>query len=123
MSALKRKILRSLARNESVVDADRRFFSRRPDRLFRVRVASAAEVETASLAGMTPDDGERLFCVIKHISSVVRMRAFFTAPAALAGCAEDVSDVEAAQIYAGMGCLSAVERLARKHLAEGGDAG
>lgn len=100
--ASSRALKRLMKRNERVIEADRRFFRRHANRAHRVRLASAHEVEMHFAAGCTTmdlADTERLFCVVRNVTAGFRLRAFFPGPAANAGHADDIGEVEAGWLF------------------------
>ncbi|TNC10425.1 hypothetical protein FF100_22395 [Methylobacterium terricola] len=94
----RRRFDRFCEKNEPTLAADRRFFERRPDRTYRVRLASAAEVETLRLTGRGSETpaGYRWYVAIRHVVQDVRVRAFAIGRD---GLDTDVSDAVAANIY------------------------
>ncbi len=62
-----------------VTDGDARFFERFPNRRHRVRLASAAEVETDAILKGEPDistgSGSRWVTIVKQLAPGVRLRA------------------------------------------------
>lgn len=94
----RRRFDRLCEKNEPTLAADRRFFERRPDRAHRVRLASAAEVETLKLTGngCEAPAGYRWYAAIRHVVLDVRVRAFAIGREDLD---TDVSEGIAASIY------------------------
>lgn len=69
--------------NEPTIAADARFFERRPDRTYRVRRASRAELAQISTAYDSPvyvDQGSAAFTVVKKMVPGVRLRIFVPGP-------------------------------------------
>ncbi|TIQ46731.1 hypothetical protein [Mesorhizobium sp.] len=66
-----------------VLEADRRYFERFPDRQHRLRLGSRAEVHQLRILGRCQPPEYRLYVAIKCVAPGVRMRRFFW-------CAEDV---------------------------------
>jgi hypothetical protein len=96
-----RKLKRLMERNERVIEADRRFFMRRPDREHRLRLASTNEVQmhiAAGIASKPLPDGQRLFCVVRD-AGVFRLRAYFPGPAAYASRLDELTEDQAAHLY------------------------
>lgn len=73
-----RRLKRLTIENEASIQADARFFERRPDRNHRIRLASPAEVETISLLhpGNSITPGLRWYTAVRQVREGVRMRAF-----------------------------------------------
>lgn len=97
-----RALKRLMLKNERVIEADRRFFRRHADRMHRVRLASANEVQMHFAAGTAADHLEpieRLFCVVRSVAVGFRLRAFFPGPAANAAHADDIGETEAAWLF------------------------
>ncbi|MDI4665407.1 hypothetical protein K9U40_13865 [Xanthobacter autotrophicus] len=98
--AQKRRLERLALKNEATIASDRRFFERRPDRQYRLRLASAAEVDlNRALSSTWADPGGRLFVVVRRISHTVRIRALFFGPAENAADMDNVSEAEAAFLF------------------------
>jgi len=79
----RRAMARHIADNETTVEADRRFFERRPDRVYRVRRMSRAEIgqwETAQGDRLAITDEYAAFTVVKNFAPGVRMRIFVPGP-------------------------------------------
>ena len=79
----RRAMGRHIADNEATVEADRRFFERRPDRIYRVRRMSRAEIgqwETANEDRLVITDEYAAFTVVKNFAPGVRMRIFVPGP-------------------------------------------
>ena len=101
-----RAALRRLAKHQAAVDrvtdGDRRFFERRPDRTYRVRLASAAEVVTAGAvldADTTPVRGGRWVMLIRKLAGDVRLRVLAQAQEHIAGDLDLVGEEEASRAY------------------------
>ncbi|MFG1293750.1 hypothetical protein [Xanthobacter versatilis] len=95
-----RRLERLAVKNEATIASDRRFFERRPDRQYRLRLASAAEVDlNRALPGIWSAPGARLFVVVRKISPTVRIRALFFGPADNAADMDNVSEEEAAFLF------------------------
>lgn len=100
LSKAKRRRVEQLASQvDRDLEADRRYFRRRPERTFRIRHAFRSEVDELRLVGgLGPDpEGQRLFAAVRQVESGVRMRAFFRAAR---GLETDMSEFEAASIWA-----------------------
>ncbi|MFG1306009.1 hypothetical protein V5F34_17960 [Xanthobacter autotrophicus] len=98
--ANQRRLERLALKNEATIAADRRFFERRPDRQYRLRLASAAEVDlNRALSGTWSAPGARLFVVVRKISPTVRIRALLFGPAENAADMDNVSEGEAAFLF------------------------
>lgn len=80
------------------LDADRRFFERRPRRSYRLRRSFPTEGEQVSilLGGEWPVRGGALFTAVRQLAPGVRARVFFLARRDLE---TDVSDAEAAECF------------------------
>ncbi|MGU3388514.1 hypothetical protein ACLBYG_28725 [Methylobacterium sp. D53M] len=79
----RRAMARHIADNETTVEADRRFFERRPDRTYRVRRMSRAELgqwETACDDRLEITGEFSVFTVVKNYAPGVRMRIFVPGP-------------------------------------------
>ncbi|MCJ2035754.1 hypothetical protein [Methylobacterium sp. J-068] len=82
ISTLSRSVQRRLKRltveNEASIQADARFFERRPDRNHRIRLASPAEVETIHLLhpGNPLTPGLRWYTAVRQVRQGVRLRVF-----------------------------------------------
>ena len=70
--------------NEPTIAADAKFFARRPDRTYRVRRMSRAEMEQLELASggpLLPLGPDRApFTVVKQVATGVRLRIFVPGP-------------------------------------------
>lgn len=98
--ALQRRLERLARRNEAAIASDKRFFERFPDRRYRVRLASASEVETTSLlTGLVPAPGSRLFAAVFMVSPGVRQRAMLYGAAENAGRLDGLGEDEARALY------------------------
>lgn len=98
--ANQRRLERLALKNEATIASDRLFFERRPDRQYRLRLASAAEVDlNRALPGAWAVPGGRLFVVVRKISPSVRIRALFFGPAENAADMDNVSEGEAAFLF------------------------
>lgn len=75
-----RRILRNTEAVQRVVDADARFFERRPWRSHRVRHAAQAELKlnaaSLGLEEIETEPGQRWFVAVKQIEPGVRTRLF-----------------------------------------------
>lgn len=73
-----RRLKRLTIENEASIQADARFFERRPDRNHRIRLASAAEVETIRLLrpGNPTTPGLRWYTAVRQVRQGVRLRVF-----------------------------------------------
>ena len=72
-----------LQRMDRELDADRRYFRRRPHRHYRVRRTFPAEFEQLRRRGaLVPPEGKRHFTVVHQFYPGCRARRFFGAPAA-----------------------------------------
>lgn len=95
-----RRLERLAIRNEATIASDRRFFERRSDRQYRLRLASAAEVDlNRALSGTWNAPGGRLFVVVRKVSPTVRIRALFFGPAENAADLDNVGEAEAAFLF------------------------
>ncbi len=97
-----RRVAKHQAAVDRVTDGDRRFFERRPDRSYRVRLASAAEVETAGAvldASTAPVSGGRWIMLIRKLAGDVRLRVMAQAQERVAGDLDLVSEDEAGRAY------------------------
>jgi hypothetical protein len=97
--AERRRLQRLCNKIDKLIDTDRRFFERRPDRSHRVRRAFGEEIAAAEIVlGQRcelPPHGV-WFVAVKQIRSGARVRAFFIA----ASDAEtDLSEVQAGAIF------------------------
>jgi len=98
--ANQRRLERLALKNEATIASDRRFFERRPDRQYRLRLASTAEVDiNRALPGGWAAPGARLFVVVRKVSPTVRIRALFFGPAENAADMDNVSEAEAAFLF------------------------
>lgn len=98
--ALQRRLERLTLQNEAAIASDKRFFERFPDRRYRVRLASASEVETTSiLTGIVPAPGSRLFAAVFMVSPTVRQRAMLYGAAENVGCLDGLGEAEARALY------------------------
>lgn len=98
--ALKRRLERLALQNETAIASDKRFFERFPDRRYRVRLASASEVETTSiLTGLVPAPGSRLFVAVFMVSPSVRQRAMLYGAAENAANLDGLGEAEARALY------------------------
>ncbi|MGU3541032.1 hypothetical protein [Methylobacterium sp. A54F] len=80
--AVRRRLRQLTEQNGPTAEADRRFFARRPDRSYRLRIASPSEVETASVAGLSAGvPGERWYAAVWQVHPGVRLRAMILGPA------------------------------------------
>ena len=80
-----RRRIRELApRVDKILDTDRRFFERHPERRFRVRLASEPEVESIDILSggsfLPPPPGGRWFVLVNQIGPGVRGRSFILGP-------------------------------------------
>ncbi|WP_375408942.1 hypothetical protein [uncultured Methylobacterium sp.] len=96
-----------------VIEADRRFFLRRPYRSYRLRLASREELAEAEICcGITElvPQGYRAFVAVKHVSGGIG-RAIGFAPE---GTDTDVIEASARQYYAWLltHCDATLRRLA-----------
>ena len=101
-----RAALRRIAKLQDAVDrvteGDRRFFERRPGRTYRVRLASAAEIESAGAAldaDTTPVRGGRWVMLVRRLGDDVRLRVMAQAHEWMAGDLDLVGDDEAGRAY------------------------
>ncbi|MCJ2065188.1 hypothetical protein MKK63_21080 [Methylobacterium sp. J-088] len=79
----RRAMARHIADNETTVEADRKFFERRPNRVYRVRRMSRAEMgqwETALDDQLVITTEFSAFTVVKNFAPGVRMRIFVPGP-------------------------------------------
>ncbi|CAA2104968.1 hypothetical protein MBUL_02960 [Methylobacterium bullatum] len=94
-----RSVLADNARSrkvDRVIEGDRRFFRRYPDRSFRVRIASQDEIAEFRAGDLA--DGLRWFVVIRQvIREHVRLRLLFPC---YRDAETDVSEARCAAIYA-----------------------
>ena len=87
---------------DRAVDGDRRFFERRPDRSFRVRLASAAEIEAAGAVldkETAPLPGGRWVMLVRKLAGDVRLRVMAQAHEWMASDLDSVGDDEAGRAY------------------------
>ena len=85
-----------------MTDGDRRFFERHPSRTYRVRLASAAEVETAGATldvDTAPVRGGRHVMLVRNLEPGVRLRVMAQAHAWMAGDLDSVGEDEAGRAY------------------------
>lgn len=117
----RRRIKRLALENEPTIEADRRFFERRPDRNFRVRLASPAECESLRIHdGHTVDEGSRWYTAVRQVRPGWRLRAFTLG---LEGLETDILEETCREVYehaARPGTLAhhigeQYERIAREH--------
>ncbi len=97
-----RRVAKVQAAVDRVTDGDRRFFERRADRSFRVRLASAAEVEAAGAVldmGTAPVPGGRWIMLVRKLAGDVRLRVLAQAHEWMAGDLDLVSEDEAGRAY------------------------
>lgn len=85
-------------RNKPTLVSDRRYFARHGSRSYRIRLASAAEVEILRLLG---DDraipaGHRWHVAIRQVMPVLRLRSFFLAPV---GTTVEQPEVECRRVF------------------------
>lgn len=98
--ANQRRLERLALKNEATIASDRRFFERRPDRQYHLRLASAAEVDlNRALSCTWAAPNARLFVVVRKVSPTVRIRALFFGPAENAADMDNVSEAEAAFLF------------------------
>lgn len=98
--ALDRRLERLAVKNEATIDADKRFFERRPHRRHRVRVASSAEAETSRLlSGVVATPGGRLFIAVRKVADGARVRALFFGPDESAADLDGMGEDEAAWLF------------------------
>ena len=73
-----RRLKRLTLQNEPSIQADAKFFERRPDRNHRVRLASSAEVEIIGLMhpGTVIAPGMRWYTAVRQIHPGIRCRVF-----------------------------------------------
>lgn len=84
---------------EAAVEADRRFFERRPARSHCIRHTGRAEIAAAERAGCGLDPalpGFRWFTAVRQLAPGVRVRVYLQAPAM---CETDVPEDMAAALY------------------------
>jgi hypothetical protein len=84
---------------EAVTEADRRFFLRYPQRSYRVRHTSRAEIDQGARAGSAfeaPYAKFRWFTAIRQVAPGCRLRVYLQAPAL---CETDIPEALAADIY------------------------
>lgn len=94
------RLERLALKNEATIASDRRFFGRRPDRRYRLRLASTAEKDlNQALSGTWNAPDARLFVVVRKVSPTVRIRALFFGPAENAADMDNVSEEEAAFLF------------------------
>jgi hypothetical protein len=93
-----RAIKRTLTKVDRELDADRRFFERRPGRRFRVRRVYPNESKLAELCGFnsSPPAGAAMFVAIEQIAPGLRIRLAFCAPPDME---TDLPDEAAGRIY------------------------
>lgn len=93
------------------LDADRRYFERRPHRSYRLRRSFPAEGEQVSIliGGEWPMTVGALFTAVRQVAPGVRARAFFLAPRSLE---TDVSDAEAAEYFRQFNTATALDDFA-----------
>lgn len=100
LSSRQRRRLRDLdSAVERMVRSDARFFERFPHRQYRLRRASAEEVEQAEImlngfAGNLP--GRRPFCAVKNVAPGKRIRLFVDGPD---DADVDIDEAEAMLVY------------------------
>ena len=101
-----RAALRRVAKHQAAIDratdGDRRYFERRPDRTYRVRLASVAEIEAAGAAldmDMTPVPGGRHVMLVRKLAGDVRLRILAQAHGWMAGDLDLVGEDEAGRAY------------------------
>jgi hypothetical protein len=94
----RRQLTDIVERNAPMFEADAAFFKRKPKRQFRVRLASAAELEERrileDLAPIPP--GWRAFTAVRCIAPGLRARALILAPE---GAETDLSESQARSIW------------------------
>ena len=97
-----RRIAKHQAAIDRVTDGDRRFFERWPDRTYRVRLASAAEIATAGAvldADTTPVRGGRWVMLIRKLAGDVRLRVLAQVEEWAAGNLDAVGEDEASRAF------------------------
>ena len=101
-----RAALRRIAKEQAAVDratdGDRRFFARHPDREFRARLASVAEIVSAGAAldvDTTPVRGGRHVMLIRKLAGDVRLRVMAQALDWIASDLDTVGEEEASRAY------------------------
>lgn len=97
--AAQRQIERLADEVDRVLESDRRFFRRRPDRQHRVRLVSRAEIALNNLVGgqhAEPPAGCSHFVVVKQLAPGVRTRVFLVAAS---DASTDVAESAARAIF------------------------
>jgi hypothetical protein len=95
----KRQLTDIAERNAPMIEADAAFFLRKPKRQYRVRLASAAEIEERRVLDphLWPlPHGWRAFIAVRCIAPGLRMRALAVAPE---GSETDLSEKKARSIW------------------------
>lgn len=81
----RRRLTRLTNEVDRLIEADRRFFERRPDRSYRVRRAFHPEIEVDALlkgrATARPRNGSAVFTLVQQIEPGVRFRFLTRGPA------------------------------------------
>lgn len=101
---LERRMRCALHQSEPMVEADRRFFERWPERQHRLRLAHKSEVEAHAAAGTrggarSTDRQDRVCVAVRKISALTRLRALLLLPAALCRSLDSLSESECRRLY------------------------
>lgn len=93
-----RRLVRLADANESSLLADRRFFERWPERHHRIRLSSAAEIESLKLLGEGQDApaGYCWYTAVRQVVPDVRIRSFVVWRE---GAETDVAEPVAAMVF------------------------
>lgn len=97
-----RRVAKVQAAVDRVTDGDRRFFERRPERTYRVRLASVAEIEAASAVldtDATPARGGRWIMLVRKLAGDVRLRVMAQAHEWVAGDLDSIENDAAERAY------------------------
>ncbi len=81
---LRRRLQRLTNEIDKLIDTDRNFFLRRPDRSYRIRRAFRQEIEANALVGEIPTQpgaGLAYFVLVRQIAPGNRLRCFIQGPA------------------------------------------
>lgn len=98
----RRQMKRLAEEADRAVESDRRFFDRRPDRTYRLRLLSGAErqqIEIVQGKPIRPPPDQAVFVVMKQLAPGVRMKATVIGPRESIG--EELSDAEAGSVFEG----------------------
>jgi hypothetical protein len=81
--AQQRELKKLAAAIDRVIEGDRRFFARRRERNYRLRIASRPEIAANAACGTDTSlpAGYRWFCAVKQVAPGARVRAIFAARA------------------------------------------